>query len=199
MSRLARALALLIAASAASVLVNQAPAAAATTLRETDPPSNGVVQSLPQLVRLTFTEPLPGAPTITVAGPTGRTVNSSPVSLRGNTVLQPVQGTEAGRYTVTWRASTSEGTDINGTFAFTVAGGAPSPTGQSSNEPSPTVPVVVGSSPSDFGAGPGPSSTADADRSGDGSPWPWIVAGLGAVVVVVALVWYARRRRAGSG
>jgi hypothetical protein len=184
--RSARLLLVTGAAIAAVVLaLPPGPAAAHTTLRESDPPANGSVAVLPQLVRLTFTTQLPAAPTIEVVDANGASVNSSPVSLRGNTALQPVQGSRAGRYTVNWKATAPDGHQITGSFAFTVAAGnvSPGPAG------SPTVPATTGPSPTEA------APTAAAPRSdGSGPRWPWLAAGLLAVALL-AIVWYVRRQR----
>jgi methionine-rich copper-binding protein CopC len=180
--RSARALLVAGTAVAAAVLaLPPGPAAAHTTLRESDPAANGSVEILPQVVRLTFTTQLPSTPTIEVVDANGASVNSSPVSLRGNTALQPVQGSGAGRYTVNWKATAPDGHQITGSFAFTVAAGNVSP----SPAASPTVPATTGPSPTEAAAPPAQQS---------GPRWPWLAAGLLAVALLT-LFWYLRRRR----
>jgi copper resistance protein C len=159
------------------------PAAAHTTLRESDPAANATVATLPQLVRLTFTTELPTVPTIEVVDPNGASVNSSPVSLRGNSALQPVQGSSAGRYTVNWKATAPDGHQITGSFTFTATAGNVS---AAPTTASPTVPQTTG---------PPPAGAPPAD--GSGPWWPWLAAGLLAAALLF-IFWYVRRQRASA-
>lgn len=182
----------------AGALLGAAPAAAHATLKQSDPAAGSTVQALPEVVRLTFSDTIPIVPTVTVRDDAGTVVNSSPISPRGNTVLQPVKSTKSGQFTVTWELTSADGHKTSGSFAFTVAA-APSDT------PSPTAPVVVTATPTPAAPSspPGPSavrSTAVAlpstGTSGTGIGWPlWTAAAavlLGAAGTVIAL----RRRRA---
>jgi len=173
----ARALLTIALVAAAAVAFTSSPAAAHTSLRESDPAANGTVATLPEFVRLTFTTQLPSVPTIEVVDANGVSVNSSPVSLRGNTALQPVKSASAGRYTVNWKAKAPDGHEISGTFAFTATAGNIQPT-----------------TPAPETTGPSPTQAAAAPTDGDGPWWPWLAAGL-LIAALLAVFWYARRRR----
>ncbi|UWP81712.1 copper resistance CopC family protein [Dactylosporangium fulvum] len=203
----ARALARLIGATLlatlAGALVLATPASAHTTLRQSDPAANSTVPTLPEVVRLTFTDMLPIVPKVTVRDPDGTEVNSSPISPRGNTVLQPVKSTKTGRFTVTWELTGSDGHKTNGSFSFTVQGAAAPP----SAVPSPTAPVVGSGSPSTVptaaastaaAASSGVASPSDAARSstdsGGGSWWVWLVVAVVLLGAVGGGVVFFRRR-----
>ncbi|WP_327008500.1 copper resistance protein CopC [Dactylosporangium sp. NBC_01737] len=194
---------LLAAGVLAGALLGAAPAAAHTSLKQSDPAAGSTVQALPEVVRLTFSDTLPLTPTVTVRDEAGTVVNSSPISPRGNTVLQPVKSTKTGKFTVTWELTSADGHKTSGSFAFTVVA-APS------DAPSPTAPVVVTATPTpeapqSSSAAPPPSSVSStalaaptSGNSGGGANWPlWTavtVVLLGAAGTIVLL----RRRRAAS-
>jgi methionine-rich copper-binding protein CopC len=193
---------LLAVGALAGALLGAAPAAAHTTLKQSDPAAGSTVQALPEVVRLTFSDTLPIVPTVTVRDDAGTVVNSSPISPRGNTVLQPVKSTKGGKFTVTWELTSADGHKTSGSFAFTVAA-APS------DAPSPTAPVVVTATPTpeapqSSSAPPAASALAStavavptSDSSGTGANWLlWTavtVVLLGAAVTIVLL---SRRRAA---
>ena len=146
--RTAPRLLILAAGILAGALLGAAPAAAHTTLKQSDPAAGSTVQKLPEVVRLTFSDTLPIVPTVTVRDDAGTVVNSSPISPRGNTVLQPVKSTKIGKFTVTWELTSADGHKTSGSFAFTVAtapSGAPSPTApvEVTATPKPEAPHVV--------------------------------------------------------
>jgi copper resistance protein C len=180
--RSARALLTIALVAATAVAFTPGPAAAHTSLRESDPAANATVATLPEVVRLTFTTQLPSVPTIEVVDANGVSVNSSPVSLRGNTALQPVKSSSAGRYTVNWKAKAPDGHEISGTFAFSVGAGNVSPTPVI---PSPTAPETTG---------PSPTQAAAAPADGSGPWWPWLAAGFLAIVLL-GVFGYVRSRR----
>jgi methionine-rich copper-binding protein CopC len=178
--RFARAL---LIAGAILLALPPTPAAAHTELRESDPAANATVATLPQLVRLTFTTQLPTVPTIEVVDPNGTSVNSSPVSLRGNTALQPIQGSTTGRYTVNWKAKAPDGHEITGSFGFTAGAGNVSPS-----------PTIASSATGPVTSGPSPTEVAAPPADGTGPLWPWLAAGLLAVALFI-VIWYVQRRR----
>lgn len=197
------AIAFLLAAIAIAVvggsLAGAGPAWAHATLQATDPAANASVASLPEVIRLTFSESLTVSPVVTVKDPDAAVVNSSPLSPRGNTVLQPVRQTKAGRYTVIWSGTANDGHKANGEFSFVVgaltAGSVPAPA--PSGALSPTGPIVVQTSPAD--AAPAAtaikeSATAAAKSLGGRAPW-WVwVLGVVVVLLVIRGLAYLRRR-----
>ena len=164
---------LLAAGVLAGALLGAAPAAAHTTLKQSDPAAGSTVQALPEVVRLTFSDTLPLTPTVTVRDDAGTVVNSSPISPRGNTVLQPVKSTKTGKFTVTWELTSADGHKTSGSFAFTVVAAPP-------DAPSPTAPVVVTATPTPEApqssrrpARPSrPRPSPRRPRRGGGANWP---------------------------
>jgi methionine-rich copper-binding protein CopC len=193
----------LVLAALSGALLGPLPAAAHTTLKQSDPAANSTVPVLPEVVRLTFSDTLPIVPKVTVSDPDGTEVNSSPISPRGNTVLQPVKSTKTGLFTVKWELTAADGHKSSGTFTFTVVAA----------QASPTAPVVssVSSSPADAPrssavAGPATVATAaaatadlaekaaESTKSG-GSGLVWIVVIVALVVVAGGTAFFLRRRR----
>ncbi|WP_170208436.1 copper resistance CopC family protein [Micromonospora pisi] len=153
-------------AQAAPVTSARAQAALAT-LRESTPGANQTVDRLPELITLVFDES-PASVKVTVIGPEGTDVVSSPPNIRGVGVRQPVRPGAAGRYTVRYEMSPVTGAPAVGSFDFTVsqAGPAPASTGAAPPvaPPAPsagpaTTPAVAGASAS---AVPAPGATSPA-------------------------------------
>ncbi|MFK3979823.1 copper resistance CopC family protein [Micromonospora sp. NPDC050397] len=193
-------------------LLGTAPAGAAraATLRESDPGANQTVERLPEVITLVFDES-PASTRISVKGPDGTDVVSSPPNIRGVGVRQPVRPGAAGTYTVSYEMSPVTGPPAVGSFSFTVrqAGPAPAPSGAAP----PTAPSVPVGSPSGGGvtppATPAASGTAGTDPAGstpsaragrdsaEGGSGPLVAVlvllGLASVATVVVLVLRARR------
>ena len=174
------------------------PASAHTTLKQSDPAANAVVAVLPEVVRLTFSDTPPIVPKVTVRDADGVEVNSSPISPRGNTVLQPVKSAKAGRFTVRWELTSSDGHKTNRSFTFTVT--APSPV---ASPTVPVVPVAPSGSPSATSAAasstPGASTTTSvalaSDSAAPGGSWGvWALVAAVLVAAGGAAVVFLRRR-----
>ncbi|MFI6760945.1 copper resistance CopC family protein [Micromonospora sp. NPDC050417] len=162
------------AASANAARVEAAPVEMArATLRESTPGANQTVDRLPELVTLVFDES-PAAVKITVTGPDGTDVVSSPPNIRGVGVRQPVRPGAAGRYTVRYEMSPVTGPPAVGSFDFTVsqAGPAPAPTGAAPPTalPAPSVGATTTAAAASTSAGIAPAPGATSPAAGTSAP-----------------------------
>jgi len=153
------------------VLAGSPPAAAHTSLTNTEPAADSTVQIGPARVTATFNEELqPAFAAMTVVGPDGNLWSSGEPELRGTTASVPVRPLgPSGRYTVNYRVTSADGHVVSGSWSFAV-----------------TVPST---------GTPGPAAAEPASR-GRIALWPFAVgaAAIGAAVVM----WTVRRRRSGE-
>ncbi|WP_326558256.1 copper resistance protein CopC [Micromonospora sp. NBC_01796] len=216
--RVLAALAVILFGLTLPLLSAQSAGAAQATLRQSDPSADQTIARLPEVITLVFDES-PSEVKITVVGPDGVDVVSSPPNIRGVGVRQPVRAGAAGRYTVSYEMSPVTGPPAVGSFSFTVTEGgtAPAPSGAAppppaANPPAPTatattgpVPTVTGTAPAAEPAatitGTPPSATAIRDSDGTSSrPLVFVLGLLGVAIVVTAVVLGLRiraRRSAG--
>ncbi len=96
------------------------PAAAHTRLVGSDPADGSTLDRTPGAVVLTLTEPsVPLGTQVVVTGPDGP-ASTGTAELVDATVRQPLlPGAPAGEYTVTWRATASDGHPLTGRLTFT--------------------------------------------------------------------------------
>ena len=132
-------------ALALAAVVLGAPAAQAhNVLQSTDPAAGSTVPVVPELVSLTFNEPvLFVGTTIMVHTADDTMVNIGPPILVDNTVSQAVTGElPAGEYTVIYRVTSADGHPIEDEFTFTAAEstsyGVTTPPATEPASPSPT-------------------------------------------------------------
>jgi cobalamin biosynthesis Mg chelatase CobN len=122
-------------------------------------------------------------------------VSEGPAEVLDDTVTQPLaDGLPAGAYTVEYRVTSGDGHPISGSFAFTVAQGAPSSSAASAPSSSAAAPP-----PEESSAAPESGTAvgeASASRPAESSSSTALVVG-GAVVVLalaVLVAWRLRRR-----
>lgn len=181
-----------------AAVVLAAPAAQAhNVLQSTDPAAGSTVPYVPEMVTLTFNEPVLFVGTqIMVHTADDTMVNIGPPILVDNTVSQAVTGElPAGEYTVLYRVTSADGHPIEDQFTFTAAEsmtyGATTP----APSPTPTTSAEVQASES---AAPSPSPTAPSTPSAsEGRVSGAALVGIVAVLVVVGAVvaWLLLRRR----
>jgi copper resistance protein C len=157
-----------------ALLLGAAPAFAHARLLSSDPGDGASLDSAPQRISLTFSDPMTtDFTTITVVGPDGGHYEAGDITTAGTTVSVGVLPLgPAGRYEVGYRVVSEDGHPVAGSVAFTMttAGPGAAAPATSSAAAAPT------SAPAQAAAAPAP------DSSEGGSPvWPWIV---GAVVLV---------------
>lgn len=164
--------------AALALLLGAAPAMAHARLIGSDPPDGASLDTGPQRVSLTFSDPMTAEfATVTVVGPAGNQYQTGEVSAEGNAVsiaVQPVG--PAGRYEIGYRVVSTDGHPVTGMVAFTLTTAGPA-----------TAPTAPAGAPAATAA---PAAPADSDGSGGAPFWPWFV---GAVVLVGAAVTVALR------
>lgn len=183
--------------SLAAVLLAAPAAQAHNVLQSTDPAAGSTVPYVPEMVTLTFNEPVLFVGTQVMVHTADDTmVNIGPPILVDNTVSQAVTGElPAGEYTVLYRVTSADGHPIEDQFTFTAAEsmtyGATTP----APSPTPTTSAEVRASES---AAPSPSPTPTpmppaAEARVSGAVLVAIVAAL--VVVGGVVAWLLLRRR----
>lgn len=144
----------------------------------TSPADGSIASVVPAQVTLTFSSPALAVGTeIIVRGPSGP-VQSGVAVLVDNTVSEHLlPGSPAGRYTVLWRVTSTDGHPVSGTFSFTAT--SPSPGERAT-------PTSTASAP----------SSTPATMAGRSSPLWWVLAG--GLVVLVLLVIFIRAHHSRS-
>jgi hypothetical protein len=172
-----------LALTAAATIATATPAFAHAKLIASTPTAGEALAAPPQQVSLTFSEPVTAAAnTVAVAGADGSAWTVGQPSIAGAVVTVPVQPVgPAGAYTLTWRVVSSDGDEITGTIAFTMAAAAAPPT---------TNTTVTTSTTSEAP----PTTTvnaAPAANEDSGTPvWVWIL--IAVAVLLAATVVGAR-------
>jgi copper resistance protein C len=165
------------------------------SLLGTSPAAGSTTVVVPARVTLTLSEPaLAVGTTVIVTGPAGH-VQTGKAALADRTITQRLQpGSPAGAYTVKWRATSSDGHPVSGTFSFTAAKASP---GGSAPATTPAIPATPTTStpsaaPSTTAAAiPAPSAPAGA-TGGTSALWGLLAGGL---VVLLLLVTFLVRRK----
>lgn len=129
-------------------------------------PSNGAqLATAPDEVRIEFSpDASPRSGTTSIAGPKGNTYQAGESRIDGTTLVVPMRSiTAAGRYTVDFRTTSSDGHPVTGTITF----------------------ELVEQTTSETTAAP-TSATPPATEATDSAPlWPWVIVagavGIGAV------------------
>lgn len=169
MGRLVNRLLALVVLVGLALLGSAGPAAAHNTLVASDPASGASLSTGPQLVTLTFDQPVNrGFNTITITGPGGTAWATGDVTTSGNTASTAVLPLgPAGEYVIGYRVVSADGHPVTGTVRFQLIQAGP-------GTPAP------------------PTTAADVAGGSDGGMpvWPWVVA---AVVLLAAGVALALR------
>ncbi len=153
-------------------LTTFSPASAHDQLIGTDPADGSTLTEPPTAIRLTFNaDVIAMGSSVAVTGPDGPVTVEAPETANHDLIVD-LPELPAGHYDVAWRAVSSDGHPVDGTFAFTVAGSATPSATPTSTSPATTA-SPTSSSP----------STASQDDGGS-SPLRWIVP----VVVVLVLL-----------
>lgn len=188
--------ALAIALAAGALMMGAASTAEAhDSLLGTSPAAGSTTVVVPARVTLTLSEPALAVGTIViVTGPAGPVQRGKP-ALVDNTITQRLQpGSPAGAYTVTWRATSSDGHPVSGRFSFTAAKASP---GGSTTATTPAIPATpTTSAPSTApttSAAAIPASPAPAVATGGTSALWGLLAG-GLVVLLLLGTFLVRRK-----
>jgi methionine-rich copper-binding protein CopC len=152
-----------------------------------DPADGATVGSLSQIT-LTFSGDLiggAGADIIEVVGPDKRFYETACTDLAGPQLSVPVVLGPAGQYEVAWRAVSSDGHPVSGTYTFTYA-----PDGSSTASP-----ATAGSAKPACGeAAPAPTTAPSAAAPADFGVWLGLGIGIAAVAVAAVGAWLIARR-----
>ncbi|MGG5173312.1 copper resistance CopC family protein [Pseudarthrobacter sp. J1738] len=188
--RLAAIAAILIPAATAA-----SPALAHDSLSSTNPTPDAAITHAPATVSLTLSEPPADSKnlnlsTITVTDGAGKTVSDGNVTVYGPTLSTKLSEGDPGTYKVLWRAVSSDGHPIEGSYTFTVQAQA----GQTATPAATTAPAAAPSA--------SPATSVAAERAegpnNDGAP---LVLGIAAVILAAAIgtVLFLRNRRKNTG
>lgn len=162
----------------AGVLTFASSASAHDSVVSTDPAANATAAAV-SAVTMTFSGDLiggEGAEIIQVKGPDGRYYETACPALSGPDMTSPVALGPSGTYEVEWRAVSSDGHPVSGSYVFTYApdvAATPSPAAGSAK------PVCGDAAPA---AAPGSQAPASID------PGLWVGLGIGLVVIAVAAI-----------
>ncbi|APX00461.1 copper resistance CopC family protein [Arthrobacter sp. QXT-31] len=189
-------------AAAAAVLLPAAlvaaPAMAHDNLSSTDPEQDSSVAVPPATVSLTLSEPPINTESlnlsiITVQDGTGKTISDGKVTVNGPTLSTGVGPGSPGKHTVQWRAVSSDGHPIEGTFSFTVK------TPAASVATPQTVPAVPSASAVTTAPAAG-GTTPERVPGPDNRNAPLTLAIAGAVLALaIGATWFFRRRHRNGG
>ena len=197
--------ALLLAAFAAALFLAQ-PAQAHDELISSSPVNGAVLDTAPSEIELVFSAALMDLGNqVIVEDAAGNNLAQSEPVLNRETLVQALPALDAGEYQVNWRAVSSDGHPITGTFSFTVN----APAGAES--PSAAATATATPSPSEAAASPAASEQATEEpaiadsqdvASTSFGAWGWILTIAGAVllgVIIYAIAAFMKKRRSGAG
>jgi len=193
-------IALLVAASAALVVVPALPASAHNYLVSSTPAEDAVVTEQPGTVSLETNDDLleveDGA-VIQVRGPDGRFYGDGCTAVAGASAETQVVLGAPGEYTVGWKVVSTDGHPISGTWAFTWQPVDGIALAEGSDEPGAcggtSAAAPEASAPADESDAPGESSEAASAAPTDAL---WIVGGVLLAAVAAIVTWLVVRRRA---
>ncbi|MDL9980760.1 copper resistance CopC family protein [Microbacterium sp. ASV49] len=170
----------------AGVLTFASSASAHDSIVSTDPAANGTTTGV-SAVTISFSGDLiggEGAEIIQVKGPDGRYYETACPALSGTDMTSPVALGPSGTYEVEWRAVSSDGHPVSGSYVFTYAPDAAAT----------ATPAAGSAKPVCGDAAP----TAAPDSAAPASIDPGVWAGLGIGLIVIALAaigaWLIVRR-----
>jgi methionine-rich copper-binding protein CopC len=178
-----------VVAAAVGAAFGGAPAASAHDSLVSATPSSEETVSTASEVVLTFSANLlgtDGGNEVIVVGPDSRHYETDCTALAGPTLTTPVRLGPAGDYQVTWRAVSSDGHPVSGTYAFAYAPAA----GESVAEGAATSPCAAVAAQQESA----PDATAPA-AAPSGLVIGLSVGGLAVIVVGVVVVLLVRPRR----
>lgn len=184
--RRSRALAIVLAVTA-SLIGAANTAEAHDSLLGTSPAAGSTAVVVPARVTLTLSQPALAVGTIViVTGPAGPVQRGKPVLVE-KTITQPLQpGSPAGAYTVTWRATSSDGHPVSGRFSFTAAQASPGGSAPATTSATPVTPTTPtpSTAPTTSAASIPASSTPAVTTGGTSALWGLLTGGLVALLLL---------------
>ncbi|OBF28501.1 copper resistance CopC family protein [Mycobacterium sp. ACS4331] len=177
-----RAMAAVLLSVFVALLLAAAPAGAHAALSSSDPAAGARLVTAPQVVTLTFNEPVQHQfSTVVVTGPQGRNhvVGEPAVADREvRATLDTLDGN--GTYTVAYRVVSADGHPVSGKYDFQLSAPTSTATSATSAAPETTAP-----------------RTSDNTSSGV-TAWPFIAGAAVLVVLIAGTVWVRGRRGPGA-
>jgi methionine-rich copper-binding protein CopC len=160
------------------------PAAAHTELVSSIPADGQTLNTPPDDVHLTFTEPVKGEfPQVLVVDGAGVSVTVREPRIDGEVVSQPVRVTAEGGYVVAYRIVSTDGHTVSGRFGFAYGSGSTTGAPDTSEAGSP---ATTSRKPS--------AGAVDGGEDG-GLSWPSAAGGLAVAGIALALLLRRRARR----
>lgn len=173
------------------------PALAHDTLLSSTPQDGAAAQEAPQEIELTFSAPPQDVGTqIRVTDAEGADVTQGAPEIQGDAAVQDLaeSAQEPGEYTVVWRVVSSDGHPIEGTFDYTVDGGAEDTASASSGStPSQDAAEGAGSAAATPEEAQGDSSAEESDDDGGSAVTLLVVGGIAVLGAVAAAIVMMRR------
>jgi methionine-rich copper-binding protein CopC len=188
--RRAGAAAALTALLALTTLAGTAPAQAHDALASTSPSDGQTITTNPGKVSITLTNApdtgLPGSNTIEVTAPDGHVVSTGDITVEGNTLSVAADIDHDGKHTVAWRAVSTDGHPIEGTYSFTYT---PAEGDSHSESNAPTTAAATATAP--VAAAPAtraPETAAATPASAQNTDNTGLTIGIGAVLLILIAV-----------
>lgn len=194
-----------LAAAAAAIVLGSlalaAPASAHDQLVASDPAADSAIDTLPEQLTLVYSGELIDAEdgtAVQVLSPSGEDV-AGEATIDGTDVDVSLTDGGAGDYEVTWRVVSNDGHPIDGSFGFSVSGGAGADDADHTDAADSTDSTEEGSDAQTEDAVDDATATED-DQGGLGAGvWVALAGGLVAVIGGVVAVAVVTSRRNGSG
>lgn len=185
-----------VALAATALTAAPVPALAHDTLLSSTPQDGAATQEAPQEIELTFSAPPQDVGTqIRVTDAEGADVTQGAPEIQGDAAVQDLaeSAQEPGEYTVVWRVVSSDGHPIEGTFDYTVDGGAEGAASASSGStPSQDAAEGAGSAAATPEDAQGASSE-ESDDDGGSAVTLLVVGGIAVLGAVAAAIVMMRR------
>ena len=182
-----------------------APAALAHDELVSSTPADGtVLEEAPAELELVFSSELMDIGNkVIVADANGTDLVESEPVLNRETLVQALPALENGAYQVNWRAVSSDGHPITGTFSFTVDAPVPADAQTSAPAVAPTETAAASATAEPTAEPTTEASGAAATEKSAASHVPWALGGAAVGAVVGIAVWAAvlrlKKRRTGAG
>lgn len=193
---------LVVVAAVAGLVLGATPAAAHTTLVDSNPADEATLTGPPAEVTLEFSEPVPQDFTqVAVLDADDNHYEDGAAQVVGASITQAVHDLPVGDYRISYRVGSSDGHPVTGVLTFTVAaldedGAEPSQTPGQTRLPEQTQPSANTEAPAPVEQ-PTATDVAAAGEEDSGSALRWL--GAGAAVAATAALLFGLLRRPSGG
>ncbi|MFD5752131.1 copper resistance protein CopC [Streptomyces sp. NPDC127033] len=160
-------------AVAALLWTGATPAAAHTELTGATPADGSSVASLPERVRLTFSDPMSRKyAKVSLTGPRGAALVGEPEVDGEDVAVRPAPSSPPGRYRIGYRVVSADGHPVSGVLSFTVTG-PPAAEASVTGTPVPDTPEPEAAAPAGGSSGRDTLVGAVGAVAVVGSGWAW--------------------------